>query len=88
MFRKLTKTKAEGGKTVFPELIKLLAYHRMNHTDLSKILGITQQATSRKVKGESEFKQSEMVKVRNYFRQFYPGITIDQIFTENIFLPQ
>jgi DNA-binding XRE family transcriptional regulator len=71
---------------MFPELAKLMAIDGMKHKDLARIIGITQQAASKKIKGESEFKRSEMQKVKLYFCKKYPSITMDQIFTEDIFL--
>lgn len=73
---------------MYPELIKLMAYKSMKHKDIATILGISQQATSKKIKGETEFRRSEMKKIKEYFRQYYPEITMDQIFTQDIFLSQ
>jgi predicted transcriptional regulator len=75
-----------GGYTVYPELIKLMAYMNMKHKDLGAILGISQQATSKKIKGESDFKRGEMQKIKEYFKKTFPEITMDQIFTKDIFL--
>ena len=71
---------------MYPELIKLMAYKNMKHKDLAAILGISQQATSKKIKGETEFRHPEMKKIKEYFRKDYPQITMDQIFTQDIFL--
>ncbi len=71
---------------MYPELIKLMAYMNMKHKDLGAILGISQQATSKKIKGESDFKRGEMQKIKEYFKKTFPEITMDQIFTKDIFL--
>lgn len=71
---------------MYPELIKLMAHNSMKHKDLASILGISQQATSKKIKGQTDFKRTEMQKVREYFKKSYPEITMDQIFTCYIFL--
>lgn len=71
---------------MYPELIKLMAYEGLKHKDLAKIINVTQQATSKKIKGETEFKRSEMQKIKEYFKKHFPEITMDQIFTRDIFL--
>jgi len=63
-----------------------MAYMNMKHKDLGAILGISQQATSKKIKGESDFKRGEMQKIKEYFKKTFPEITMDQIFTKDIFL--
>jgi predicted transcriptional regulator len=71
---------------MYPELVKLMAYTDMKHKDLAKIIGVSQQATSKKIKGESDFKGSEMQKIKEHFKAKFPDITMDQIFTKDIFL--
>ncbi|MFA5300967.1 MAG: hypothetical protein WC389_22470 [Lutibacter sp.] len=71
---------------MYPELIKLMAIENMKHKQLGKILGISQQATSKKLKGETDFKRKEMQIIKEHFRAKYPDITMDQIFTKDIFL--
>jgi len=73
---------------MFPELAKLMAYKRISQTYLAKVIGITQQALSKKLIGKSEFKRSEMIKVKEYFSDICPGITMEQLFTKDIFLPK
>lgn len=73
---------------MYPELLKLMGYKNMKHKDLAKIIGVSQQAASRKLKGEADFKRSEMQKIKAFFQNDFPGITMDQIFTTEIFLPQ
>lgn len=65
-----------------------MGYKNMKHKDLAKIIGVSQQAASRKLKGEADFKRSEMQKIKAFFQNDFPGITMDQIFTTEIFLPQ
>ena len=71
---------------MYPELIKLMAYTDMKHKDLAKVIGVSQQATSKKIKGEAEFRGSEMQKIKAHFKSKFPDITMDQIFTKDIFL--
>ena len=72
---------------MYPELFKLMAIDGISHKKFGQIIGVTQQAASKKLKGEYDFKCSEMQKVKEYFKQKYPDITMDQIFTKEIFLP-
>lgn len=73
---------------MYPELIKLMAITGMKHKDLAKLLEISQQAISKKLKGDTDFKMHEMRVIKNYFKNVIPDITMDKIFEENIFLPQ
>jgi predicted transcriptional regulator len=73
---------------MYPELIKLMGCTGMKHKALAKIIGVSQQAASKKIKGETEFKRSEMQKIKAHFQKDFPEITMDQIFTKDIFLPQ
>jgi predicted transcriptional regulator len=70
---------------MYPELFKLMAIENMKHKHLGKLLGISQQAASKKIKGKSDFKRDEMQKIKEYFKKKYPDITMDQIFTTEIF---
>lgn len=72
---------------MYPELIKLMAIEGISHKKIGKIMDVSQQAASKKLKGEYDFKCNEMRKIKEYFRQKYPTITMDQIFTKEIFLP-
>ena len=73
---------------MYPELLKLMGYKNMKHKDLAKIIGVSQQAASKKIRGETEFKRSEMQKIKAFFQKDFPEITMEQIFTTEIFLPQ
>jgi predicted transcriptional regulator len=73
---------------MYPELIKLMAYKHVNQTDLAKILGIAQQSVSCKMSGKTDFKRSEMIKLKEYFSDVCPSITMDKLFTNDIFLPE
>lgn len=72
---------------MYPELMKLMSIEQMKHWQLGKLLGISQQAASKKISGKHEFKRSEMQKIKEHFATKYPTITMDQIFTKDIFLP-
>ncbi len=71
---------------IYPELAKLMAIKRMTQTDLGTVVGCTQQAISYKLIGRTDFKLSEMQKIKGYFKDVCPDITMDKIFEENIFL--
>jgi len=73
---------------MYPELFKLMGCANMTHKELAEIIGISQQAASLKIRGKTEFKRSEMQKIKAYFQKDHTGITMDQIFTMDIFLPQ
>ena len=72
-----------GGKVLYPELLKMLAYKGMTKKDLAKVLGITPQLMG----GKTDFKRNEMQIVKEHFQDICPDITMDQIFERNIFLP-
>lgn len=72
---------------IYPELAKLMAIKRMTQTDLGKVIGRTQQATSKKLNGETDFKKKEMQAIKEHFKDVIPDINMDAIFEENIFLP-
>ncbi len=65
---------------VFPEIAKLMACNRMTHKDIAAIIETSQQAATKKLNGESEFKLSEMNKLKAYFGKIVPGITMDKLF--------
>lgn len=71
---------------VFPELHKLMAYKNMTVKDLAWVMGVTPQAASKKLTGQTEFKRSDMQKIKAHFMDLFPDITMDQIFEVNIFL--
>lgn len=71
---------------MFPELIKLMAINGISHKKMGEIIGVSQQATTKKIKGEHEFKRSEMQKIKEYFLVMYPNATMDNLFTTEIFL--
>ena len=73
---------------MFPELHKLMALLDLKQKDLAKIAGTSQQAMSKKLSGKTDLKRREMQKIKEYIRQYYPEITVDQIFTTDVFLPQ
>lgn len=56
------------------ELRKLLAITKTKHKDLAKAIGVSQQSTSKKIKGETEFKQTEMVLITEYFKKMQLNI--------------
>lgn len=72
----------------YPELLKLKACKRLTDKDLAKIVGVTQQTMSRKLRGESEFKRSEMQKIKEFFQKDFSEITVDKLFIQEIILPE
>jgi len=65
---------------VFPEIAKYMSYKKLRHKDLAKVVGVSQQAITKKLNGESEFKRSEMKKIQKYFSDVASGITMDKLF--------
>jgi len=72
---------------VFTQILKLMAHKKMSYRALAKIIGCTYQAVSDKLNGRTEFKHSEMVKIREYFKDIDPTITYESLF-DDIFLPE
>jgi predicted transcriptional regulator len=70
---------------IFPEVAKLMAYKKMRHKDLADVIGISQQAVTQKLNGETEFKRSEMIKTQKHFSDIAPNVTMDELF--KIFRP-
>lgn len=71
---------------MYPELIKLMKHKGMTHKDLGDIIGTSQQVASLRLRGVSDFRRSEMQRIKKYFEQFYPDVTMDRLFTTDIFL--
>ena len=71
---------------MFPELYKHMHIRGMKQKDLAKLIGVTQQAVGKKLRGETQFKLNEMQITLNYFRQFNPALTYEQLFEQCIFL--
>ncbi len=66
---------------IYPEIAKMMAIKKMNQTDLAKIIGVTQQAASKKLKGTTDFKRGEMIAIKEYFEDIDPNITMDSLFS-------
>ena len=71
---------------MYPILRTLMSCKSMKQKDLAKLLCITPQAVSKKMSGATDFKRSEMQKIRDHFKDIYPEVKMDDIFGENIFL--
>ena len=52
----------------------------VTQNDIAKYLDIAQITFSRKETGKSEFKRTEMEKITTFFKQYYPDITLEEIF--------
>ncbi|MEG0873523.1 MAG: helix-turn-helix transcriptional regulator [Bacilli bacterium] len=48
--------------------------------ELAYLLNINQATFSKKEKGQSEFKKTEMEKITVFLKQYYPSITTEEIF--------
>lgn len=71
---------------IYPEIARLMACKKMNQTSLAKVLNISQQAVSKKLNGDSDFKRREMIAIKNHFADIAPDITMEKLF--EIFLPR
>ena len=49
------------------EFNAMLARHGKKRDDVAKLLGVNPSTVSRKLKGDSEFKGSEIMKIKLYF---------------------
>lgn len=52
----------------------------LNQTEMGKVLGITKQSYSNKERGVNQFNDSEKTKFKEFINDFFPGISIDEIF--------
>lgn len=66
---------------IFPEIAKLMICKKMQQQDVAKVIGVTQQAASKKLKGTTEFKRREMVALKEHFKDIDPDITMDKLFS-------
>jgi hypothetical protein len=74
----------------FPTLLQLMAVQKLSHKKVGEIIKGTQQLATKKINEETEFKRSEMINLRDYFRKEIPmpELTMDQLFSEEITLPK
>jgi transcriptional regulator with XRE-family HTH domain len=66
---------------IFPEVAKLMTRKRMEQKDVAQVIGVTQQAASKKLRGITEFKRSEMVALIEHFKDIDPDIIMDKLFS-------
>lgn len=52
----------------------------MTQHDMAKMLGISDRAYNSKEKGQTQFTDSQRLKIRELFKTIKPDITIDEIF--------
>lgn len=65
------------------KLNKVAGYRVMtglNQTEMGRVLGITKQSYSNKERGVNQFSDTEKKKFKEYIGEFFPGISIDEIF--------
>lgn len=65
---------------VYPEIAKYMACKRMSQKDMAKIIGVSQQAASKKLNGITDFKRTEMVALIECFKNIESNLTMDQLF--------
>ena len=92
--KKLQSKRGEKNMVKFPELEKIMAVTKTSRIKLSEIIEKYPAAVTNKLNGKTEFKQSEMVAIVNYFKNlavdnpdlsvYFPVITTDKIFYENV----
>jgi hypothetical protein len=70
----------------YPELRRLMVSipNPITKKKLGEIMGKTPGVTTQKLNSEVEFKLSEVFAITAYFKQFYPDITAEKIFTQEI----
>ena len=71
---------------IYPEIAKLMACKKMCQKDLGHVIGRTQQAVEKKLNGKTEFKLSEIVAIKEHFKDIDPIITWEKLF--EIYLTQ
>lgn len=62
---------------------KIAGYRVMigfNQTQMGKVLGISKQAYSCKERGKNQFTDSEKVKLRNFLKDYFPNISVEELF--------
>lgn len=74
---------------IYPELAKLMASKSMKVKHIAEIIDKKIPTTSKKLNGKIDFKMNELFKITAYFKQFYPSLTIEKIFSLiEIFTPE
>lgn len=73
-------SKVERGCFVLNKVARYRKYLGLTQKDLARIFGISSQAYSRKERGKTAFNDKEKVILKNLFIEFFPNITIDDIF--------
>jgi hypothetical protein len=66
----------------FPKLCALMASlpKPMTKTELSKIINKAPAQVTLKLRGDIEFKLSEIIAIVEHFKKYYPDITAEKIF--------
>ncbi|MBD3950039.1 helix-turn-helix transcriptional regulator [Tuanshanicoccus lijuaniae] len=57
-------------------------YTGLTQEQLAKLIGISTNSYSNKERGITPFTYHEMVKIRGVFRDYFPNITMDEIFLD------
>jgi pyruvate-formate lyase len=67
-------------KKTFPELRGIMAKYGMNNSKMGKLINNTYQTFGKKLDYESDFRLSEMVKIRDFFISKGEEITMETLF--------
>lgn len=65
---------------IYPEIARLMACKKMAKKDLAKVIGKSPQAIGLKLQGKTDFKRTEMIKIKEHFKDIAPDISIDKLF--------
>ena len=65
------------------KLLGLRKAVRVTQKEMADYLNINQATFCKKEKGINDFKRSEMEKITEFLKQYYPDITTEEIFFNN-----
>lgn len=66
---------------MYKNLQILMINNNVSDEDIAKILNLTLKAIQHRLKGNTEFKRSEMLKIK---KNLFPNYTLDQLFDDDI----
>lgn len=64
---------------MYGNLYKELKQRKITQTEISKFLGLTNQAVCEKVNGGSDFKSTEMFAIKD---KYFPDLTLEYLFAK------
>lgn len=65
---------------IYPEIAKYLAVKNITQKELAEKIDLSPQMLSLKLIGKADFRRSEMIAIRDFFRTADPEITMDKLF--------